>query len=111
MRAICISLCLSLFASMVHAGNMPVPDHSLKGEHASLSDVHECHTTTHTKAEKSQGTNHQTHHQCCLGVLANLSSDHYWLFDFSTHFGSEVSPYIYEAFLSHIFKPPRKSST
>jgi hypothetical protein len=96
---------------MIHAGNLPVPDYVGSSEHATLSDVHECHTSSKAKSEKSQTVNHKAQHQCCLGVVTNLSANRIWLFDFSAHYGLEVPTYLYESVPSHIFKPPRKSST
>jgi hypothetical protein len=106
MRKICIALCLSLFASIIHAGSMSATNNFADEVHVQ----HDCHTQAEAKAEKTQSTNHQVHHQCCLGVIANLSSSQYIQSDFSNHFISQVPQLIVEAVPSHIFKPPRQIS-
>jgi len=106
MKRICIALCLSLFASLIHAGGMPVSADSTQA-HAGHVVQHDCHTKGDVTVEKPQSTNHQAQHQCCLGVLANLSTSQYIQPDFSNHFVSQVPQLIVEAVPSHIFKPPR----
>ena len=110
MGRICLSLCFSLFASLIHAGSMPMTSDAISQAHAGHEVKHDCHTQTDTKVEKSQSTNHQTHHQCCLGVVANLSTNQYSQPDFSNHFISHVPQLIVEALPGHIFKPPRQIS-
>jgi hypothetical protein len=107
MRRICIALCFSLFASLIHAGSMPVSADVIPQAHTGHIVQHDCHSQSDTKVEKSQSTNHQAHHQCCLGVVANLSTTQYLQTDFSNHFVSQVPQLIIEAVPSHIFKPPR----
>jgi hypothetical protein len=107
MKRICIALCFSLFASLIHAGSMPVSVDSISQAHSGHVVQHNCHTKSDVNVEKSQSTNHQAQHQCCLGVLANLSTNQYIQPDFSNHFVSQVPQLIVEAVPSHIFKPPR----
>ncbi|MBU3564825.1 hypothetical protein [Polynucleobacter sp. MWH-HuK1] len=108
MRKICIALCLSLFASLIHAVGMPTSNDGLDQLHFQHVIQHDCHTQADTKIDKThQSTNHQAHHQCCLGVVANLSSNQYRQPDFSSHFVPHVPQLIVEAIPSHIFKPPR----
>jgi hypothetical protein len=107
MKRICIALCLSLFASVIHAGSMPISAEPISQAHSGRVIQHDCHTKSDVNVEKSQSTNHQAHHQCCLGVLANLSTSQYIQPDFSNHFVSQVPQLIVEAVPSHIFKPPR----
>ena len=110
MRRICVILCLSLFTSIIHAGSMPMPIDNPSQAHTGHVVKHDCHNQSDVKAEKSQSTNHQTHHQCCLGVLANISSTQYIQPDFSNHLASQVPQLIIEAVPSHIFKPPKNIS-
>ena len=107
MRRICVFLCLSLFVSLIHAGGMPLSFEFAKQSHSVHQVQHDCHSQSDTKVEKSQSPNHQAHHQCCLGVVANLSTTQYIQTDFSNHFVSQVQQLIVEAVPSHIFKPPR----
>jgi hypothetical protein len=105
MKRICIALCFSLFASLIHAGSMPVSTDAIS--HTGHVVQHDCHSKGDATVEKSQSTNHQVQHQCCLGVLANLSTSQYIQPDFTNHFVSQVPQLIVEAVPSHIFKPPR----
>lgn len=107
MRRICAFLCLSLFVSLIHAGSMSASYQSLGGVHVQHVVQHNCHTNADTKIEKSQSTNHQTHHQCCLGVVANLFTNQYTQPDLSSHFVAWVPLLVMEAIPNHIFKPPR----
>ena len=107
MRRICVILCLSLFASIIHAASMPMSNQVTGQSHVGHVVQHDCHSQSDTKVEKSQSTNHQAHHQCCLGVVANLSTSQYIQPEFSNHFTSQVPQLIVEAVPSHIFKPPR----
>jgi len=107
MRRICIALCFSLFASLIHAGGMPISTDAVSQAHSGHAVQHDCHTKGDVNVEKSKSTNHQAQHQCCLGVVANLSTTQYIQSDFSNHFVSQVPQLIVEAVPSHIFKPPR----
>lgn len=108
MRRICVFLCLSLFVSLIHAGGISTLNDQAGRAHSQHVIQHDCHTQADTKIDKThQSTNHQAHHQCCLGVVANLSSTQYKQPDFSSHFVSHVPQLIVEAIPSHIFKPPR----
>ncbi len=110
MRKLCIALCLSLFTSLIHAGGISSSNDLAGQAHAQHLVQHDCHTNGDTNIDKSQSSNHQNHHQCCLGVVANLSSNQYTHPDFSNHFASQVSLLIVEAIPTHIFKPPRQVS-
>ena len=110
MRRICVLLCLSLFISLIHAGSMSASYESSGGAHVQHLVQHDCHTNFDTKIDKSQSTNQQGHHQCCLGVVANLSSNQYKQPDFSSHFLAWVPQLVIEMIPNHIFKPPRHIS-
>jgi len=107
MKRICIALCFSLFASLIHAGSMPVSADFVSQAHSEHVVKHDCHTKSDANVEQSQSTNHQAQHQCCLGVVANLSISQYIEPNFSNHFVSQVPQLIVEVVPSHIFKPPR----
>ena len=110
MRNICTALCLSLFASLIHAGSMPTANVGLGQSHSQHVVQHDCHATVDTTIDKSQSTNHQAQHQCCLGVIASLSKDQYIQPDFSSHFVVWVPQLVIETIPNHIFKPPRSIS-
>ena len=110
MKKLCIALCFSLFASLIHAGSMSASNDLAGPAHAQHLVQHDCHTNGDTNIDKSQSTNHQTHHQCCLGVVANLSTNQYTQPDLLSHYTPQVSLLVVEAFPAHIFKPPRQFS-
>ena len=107
MRRICVFLCLSVFISLIHASSFIAPDDVAGQSYAEHMIEHNCHTSTDVKVGNSHTVNHQTHHQCCLGILADLSKNQYIQPDFSNHFIAFVPQLILEAVPSHIFKPPR----
>lgn len=107
MRKLCIALCFSLFAGLIHAGSMPASNDLAGHAHAQHLVQHDCHSNGETNIDKSQSSNYQTHHQCCLGVVANLSSNQYMHPELSSHFVVWVSQLVIEAIPNHIFKPPR----
>lgn len=110
MKKICMALCLSLFASLIHAASMPMSFENSELFNEVHAVQHDCHTQSDTKIDKSHTTNHQAHHQCCLGVVASLFSIQYIQPNFSNHFISLVPQLIVQALPSHIFKPPRQIS-
>ncbi len=110
MKRICIALCFSLFASLIHAASMTMPFEATGQTHSEHVVQHECHTQSDAPVENSNSMNHQAQHQCCLGVVANLFSNQHILPDLSGYFFSEVPQLIVEAVPNHIFKPPRKIS-
>ena len=110
MSKICIALCFSLFASFIHAATMPMPFEAAEQLYAEHVVQHNCHTQSDATVEYSNSMNHQTQHQCCLGVLASLISNQYIFSDLSNYFFPEVPQLIVEAVPSYIFKPPRKIS-
>ena len=107
MRKICIALCFSLFASLIHAGGIPASNYGVGQSHSQHLVQHDCHSQVD---QSHQSTNNQAHHQCCLGVVANLPSSQYIQPDFSNHFVSYVPQLLVEVIPSHIFKPPRQNS-
>ena len=105
-----MALCFSLFASLIHAGSMPASFDLVSEVSAGHVVNHECHTQGDANVEKSHSTSHQTHHQCCLGVIANLTSNQCVHPNLSNCLFSFVPQLTVERFPSHIFKPPRQIS-
>ena len=107
MRRICMFLCLSLFVSLIHASSLTAQSEVAGQSHAEHMIEHNCHNQVDAKVGNAHTTSHQTHHQCCLGILADLSRSQYVQPDFSNYFIALVPQLIVEAVPSHIFKPPR----
>lgn len=110
MRRICVFLCLSLFVSLIHAAGMPMPAPNQGQDHIGHAVQHDCHTQSDVKSGKSQSTNHQAHHQCCLGVIANFSSIQYLQPDYPSHAVALAPQFVIENMPTHIFRPPRQFS-
>jgi len=72
MRRICVALCLSLFASLIHAAVMPIELPANQSHHQTntIDNAHHCDEV----ASNSQDTNtnqpcHGDSYQCCLGLV------------------------------------------
>ncbi len=110
MRRICAFLCLSLFVSLIHAGSLSASSELGVQKYAQNMVQHDCHIQADTKIDKPHTSNHQTHHQCCLGVVANQSIHEYMQPNFSNIFVARVPRLVIEEMPNHIFKPPRQIS-
>jgi len=110
MRRICVFLCLSIFVSLIHAGSLSASNELGVQTYAQNMVQHDYHTQADAKMDKSHTTNHQTHHQCCLGGVANLSKNEYKQPDFSSHFVPWAPRFIIEEMPNYIFKPPTQIS-
>jgi len=110
MRRVCLILCLSLITSLIHVGSV-FASHTWGGEsHAQQTIQHDCHHQASDNTDTKKSIGHQAHHQCCLGVIANLSFKEYGQANFSNHLVSQISQLIIEPVPNHIFKPPRQIS-
>jgi hypothetical protein len=111
MRRICIALCLSLFASLIHAAVMPInlsahqPQHQIT---AIDSSAHHCDEVGGNSQDTN--TNQQCHgdsYQCCLGlvVIPMLNIE---LSVASTHaLASTDSSLVLQPMINFIYKPPK----
>lgn len=111
MRKVCIALCLSLFASLIHAAVMPIELPINQSHHqVTVTDnsVHHCDEVasnshdTNTK-QPCQGDSYQ----CCLGlvVITTLSID---LLVASTQAPPSIgSSLVLKPMINFIYKPPK----
>jgi hypothetical protein len=111
MRRICIALCLSLFASLIHAAVMPIDLSAEQPQHqATVTDnsVHHCDEVVSNSPDAN--TNQSCHgdsYQCCLGlvVISILSIE---LSVASTQpLPSAGSSLALQSMISFIYKPPK----
>jgi hypothetical protein len=111
MRRICIALCLSLFASLIHAAVMPVEPSANQSHHqitAIDNTAHHCDEVV----SNSHDTNtnqpcHSDSYQCCLGLVVTpiLSIE---LSVASTHaLPSTGSSLVLQPMINSIYKPPK----
>jgi hypothetical protein len=111
MRRICIALCLSLFASLIHAAVMPVKPSANQSHHqitATDNSAHHCDSVVNNAQDSN--TNQPCHgdsYQCCLGlvVIPMLSIE---LSVASAHaLPSTGSSLVLQPMMSFIYKPPK----
>jgi hypothetical protein len=82
MKKICLALCFSLFASLIHAAVMPIglsnnapaeqAHHQMMAVDASAQPCHEA--ASHSQDIKSYKPCHSDSYQCCLGLVLVSSS-------------------------------------
>jgi hypothetical protein len=71
MRRICIALCFSLFASLIHAAVMPIELPINQSHHqVTVTDnsAHHCDEMVSNSADTNQPC-HSDSYQCCLGLV------------------------------------------
>ncbi len=114
MRRICIALCLSLFASLIHAAVMPIglSEHQAQEQITTIDiSAHHCDEVADNSQDKN--SNQQCHgdsYQCCLGLVISpllgidLATDLTGIF-ISQHFSLVLQPMIH-----FIYKPPKSLS-
>jgi len=111
MRKLCITLCFSLFASLIHAAVMPVEPSANQSHHqitAIDNSAHHCDEVV----SNSQDTNtnqpcHGDSYQCCLGlvVIPMLSIE---LSVVTTQAPSSIdSSLVLQPMINFIYKPPK----
>ncbi|QWE08639.1 hypothetical protein [Polynucleobacter ibericus] len=107
MRRICIALCFSLFASLIHAAVMPINLSAHQPQYqVTDNSAHHCDEVV----SKSHDTNQPCHgdsYQCCLGlvVIPILSIE---LSAVSTQApSSKGSSLVLQPMINFIYKPPK----
>jgi len=111
MRRICIALCLSLFASLIHAAVMPIDLSTHQPQHqATVADnsVHHCDEVVSNSHDTN--TNQPCHgdsYQCCLGlvVISILSIE--LLVATTQALPSVGSSLTLQPMINFIYKPPK----
>ncbi len=115
MRKICIALCLSLFASLIHAAVMPieqpVSQSSVSQDYQVAvldSSVHHCdEVASNTSDSDRKQPCHGDSYQCCLGLafispLAVLVS-----VDLNVNPAPNYSSLALQPMINYIYKPPK----
>lgn len=111
MRKICIALCFSLFASLIHAAVMPLDLSAHQPQHQlTVADNSAHHCDDLVSNSHDTNTNQPCHgdsYQCCLGlvVIPILSIE---LSLISTQAPPSVrSPLVLQPMINFIYKPPK----
>ena len=122
MKNICVALCLSLFASLIHAAVMPmdVAGHvlhsSIDFQHVNLEQDRHCHDMSsdhhqmHTQERKQvQSTQlcHGDNYQCCLGLVISPLPNLDLSTALSDHLASVNSLWVINPIAYFIYKPPK----
>jgi len=111
MRKLCIALCFSLFASLIHAAAMPIDLSVHQPEHqATVTDNSAHHCDEVVSNSHDANTNQPCHgdsYQCCLGlvVIPILSIE---LSVASTQAPPSIgSSLVLQPMINFIYKPPK----
>jgi hypothetical protein len=111
MRRICVALCLSLFASLIHAAVMPIDLSAHQPQHqVAVTDNSDHHCDSVVNNAQDSNTNQPCHgdsYQCCLGlvVISILSIE---LSVASTQALPSVGPsLVLQPMINFIYKPPK----
>lgn len=111
MRMICLALCLSLFASLIHAAVMPVELVSGNPHHQVVAtDVtnHHCGEMLNSTQDAHQNQPcHGDSYQCCLGLLIAPSVAAIHSSDFSELHISKYSSLTLQPMINFIYRPPK----
>ncbi|MBU3595137.1 hypothetical protein ICN10_01830 [Polynucleobacter sp. 86C-FISCH] len=116
MRKICIALCLSLFASLIHAAVMPieqpVSQSSASQTHhqvaAADNSAHHCdEVTNNTSDSNSKQPCHGDSYQCCLGLVFISPFAVLAPADFSAIPAANYSSLALQSMINCIYKPPK----
>ena len=111
MRRICVALCFSLFASLIHAAAMPIDLSAHQPQHqVAVTDNSDHHCDELVSNSQDTNTNQPCHgdsYQCCLGlvVIPILSIE---LSVASAHaLPSTGSSLVLQPMINFIYKPPK----
>jgi hypothetical protein len=111
MRKICITLCLSLLTSLIHAAVMPAQLRVNQSHHqivAAEQSVHDCNEVeNHSQDTKSPQLCHTDSYQCCLGfviiplLVMDISTKS------TTNLTQQYSILALKPIINFIYKPPK----
>jgi hypothetical protein len=112
MRRLCVLICFSLFASLIHAAVMPIAGLDNGSQHEITAPDSGAHHHEDTDAQvKTKTVNHNQCHgktfQCCLGfvmttqVMSSAAINNFNVFD------SLSQSLMIEGFSNQIYRPPK----
>lgn len=110
MRKICLALCLTLFASLIHAAVMPVDLSSNQSHQTVAMDISSHHCDEDISNTQDSNTNQSCHsdsYQCCLGLVVALPSSVDLAIAFTEELASIKSSLTLQSMTNFIFRPPR----
>jgi hypothetical protein len=116
MRKICIALCFSLFASLIHAAVMPieqpVSQSSVSQAHHQVAAVdnsaHHCdEVASNTSDSNSKPLCNGDSYQCCLGLVFIAPMAIMIPVDFTASPALNYSSLALQSMINYIYKPPK----
>ena len=108
MRRLSLFLCLTLFASFIHAGEIKLMGQVGHNSFLERATYHDCHAQQVLSGkEAGKSKSHQASYQCCMGVFADLSTHELFSVAFSNQLVPKVSELQIDGMPDQIFKPPK----
>ncbi len=111
MRRICIALCLSLFASLIHAAVMPIDlsvHHPQRQITAIDNSAHHCDEVVgNTQDTNTNQPCHGDSYQCCLGLVVSPVLGIDLALDFTGILNAQYSSLSLQPMINFIYKPPK----
>ena len=111
MKRICIALCLSLFASLIHAAAMPIDLSAYQPQHqitAIDNSVHHCDEVASSAQDKNSNQScHGDGYHCCLGLVISSVPGIDLATDFTGIHISLYSSLVLQPMIGFIYKPPK----
>ena len=114
MRKICLALCLSLFASLIHAAAMPIDINAAQSHRQTIAvdiSTHHCdEVVNNVRDENSKQPCHGDSYQCCLGLVFMPPVVAIAPMDFTETLASNYSSLALQPMINFIYKPPKTLS-
>ena len=110
MRKICLALCLSLFASLIHAASMPIELSIPQSHHQAVAieaSAHHCDEAASNVQGNSKQPCHGDSYQCCLGLVLTPPLTTLLPVDFTETPVSACTPLALQPMINFIYKPPK----
>ena len=111
MRKICLALCITLFASMIHAASMPIAFSNAHSDHQTMSidtaSQHCDEVADNLRDANSKPSCHGDSYQCCLGVVLVPLLAAPVAQDFMETPLSEYPTLALQPIINFIYKPPK----
>jgi hypothetical protein len=111
MRRICIALCFSLFASLIHAAVMPIDLSAEQAQHqVTIADISAHHCDEVVSNSHDTNTNQPCHgdsYQCCLGLVVIPILSIELSIASAQALSSASSSLVLQPMINFIYKPPK----
>ena len=108
MRVICFALCLSLFASLIHAAVMPIDAPAQSHQQIGVLDnsIHHCNDNSSQEIPLKSSC-HDNNHQCCLNLMVTTLGNLGLANGYSNSLVSTRTSLAFQSITDLIFKPPK----